>query len=98
MKHYRTYPSGIGGRQVDTALRHKPSAECQALGAVVVSADNKYGNIKPCKTGDKIIEKHHRLGRRQGLVIYIARYYNSVRALLLGNFGNSAEYMLLLLY
>ena len=69
---------------IDPGRGHQPSTKGQALGAVVVAADEIHG-ADFCQPGEKIVKALHRLGRGDGFVVNIAAEEGRVDPLLPGH-------------
>ena len=52
----------VDGREVNLAGLHDARSEGDALGRVVVAADNEYGLAEPCQTDKEIVEEGDGLG------------------------------------
>ena len=61
------------------APRHQPAAERDALRGVVVAADDERVRHTVRQLHQKIVQQRDRFGRRDGLVVHVARDEHAVR-------------------
>ena len=70
---HRFHPAGIDGSHMDSAGVQQPGAKGQPLGGIVVAADQQGGQPPPGQLLQEVVQKGHRLHRRDGFVIEIPR-------------------------
>ena len=87
----------IHRRKIHPSLGEQPSAEGQALGGIVVAADEKDRDLLPGQGGEKVVQQGHSLGRRQGAVIDVPGNEHRIRLLLPGNVQDLPENIPLIL-
>ena len=80
----RCHAAGVHRGKMDAPGVHQPSAEGQALGRVVVPADDKDPQLPSSKRAggklhQEIVEQLHCLGRGDRFIIYVARDQYRVR-------------------
>ena len=70
---------------VHPAVLQQGRTEGNAVGGVVVAADEQHGHAACAQLGEKAVEQLDRLDRRHELVVYVARDEHAVRLLVVQN-------------
>ena len=89
--------AAVDRRDVDAAAAHDPPAEGEPLRRVVVAADEQHWHAARAQLGQKSVEQLDGLGRRHGLVVYVACDQHAVRPLVVQDRENLTQDICLIL-